>query len=90
MVDRLCKNCRHMRFHHSRWGSMPYCGRPVDDERSPVDGTYLHPLNADLPGERKTGRTFFGKRERCGADGQFWEERQPPRMTLPAPPRPTR
>lgn len=67
----LCVNCAHYRKHYDGYDAWDACDRPLSSERSPVDGSILRRVGRGCEGERRDGKTLFG-RVRCGRAGQFF------------------
>jgi len=77
MADRFCKDCEH--FQRGVPGIVgARCIRPLEWHLDPVTGLTAKRLNVDPWDERKTGRSFWTARLRCGEYGNFW---QPKRKT---------
>lgn len=72
MVERFCKVCEH--FQRGVPGVVgSRCIRPLEWYIDPVTGLTAKRLNVDPWDERKTGRSFWTARERCGEFGNFWQ-----------------
>lgn len=67
---KFCTSCEHYRDGYGLLSDN--CRRPTTDRRSPVNGEFLDRLNTEAAGERKVGRTLFG-RERCGPEATFFK-----------------
>jgi hypothetical protein len=63
-----CTSCAHY------FGYMEsICLRPVAAPYNPVSGKRTEALWADARNERKEGKTFWTRRERCGPSAQFFK-----------------
>ncbi len=78
---KVCAECEHCWSGYVMYTTEHRCFRPIGSHLSVVVGEVTERVRAPCRDERKAGRTFWKRRERCGPSGKFWEKRRP--MTPP-------
>lgn len=65
---RLCYECRHFQSYKT------FCKRPLSNEVEPIYGRPAKTVDDYCDNERRSNRSFWRGREKCGPKGRFWEQ----------------